>query len=91
MAWHDVAVVVHDLGGGEALQSKRAAVERGAPIDLRLRLLAALQRADELVQEPRHAVFQLGRRRRRHGARLHLDAAAVDQLLAVQGDEFVEH
>ena len=63
-----VAVVVHDLRHGESLQLQILPVQRGAPVDLGARHQAVAKRVDELIQEPRDPVLQLGRRRGWHRA-----------------------
>jgi hypothetical protein len=50
-----------------------------------------LERADELGEEARYAVFDRTRCRRRRQAQPDLRAAALDQLFLVGRKEFVQH
>ena len=87
----DVAVVVHDLRHGEPLQQQVVPVLDRARADLGARGQAEAQRVRQLIQEHRHAVIDLRLGWRWNRPRGHLRPAPPDDLVAVDGDEFVEH
>ena len=87
----DVAIVVHDLRHGESLKQQVVPVLDRAPADLRARRQAEAQRVHQLIQEHRDAVIDLRLGGRRNRPRRHLRPAAPDDLVAVDGDEFMEH
>src|SRR6188508_3869263 len=67
------------------------AVARGASADFMIRRQMVPQRVDELIEKAGHPELDFCGRRRRNRSRRHLRAAAADELLAVLGNEFVEH
>ena len=87
----DVAIVVDNLRNGESLEPEVVTVEEGAPADLRTGGESQAQRLGELIQEQGHPVIDFRAGRRRDRSRRHFGPAAPDDLLAVQGNELMQH
>jgi len=82
------------LGSGNADLRRSAPAPAGAgnlEAAQRLGSFFDLERADELGEEARYAVFERARGRRRRQAQPDLRAAALDQLFLISREEFVQH
>ena len=87
----DVAVVVHDLRDREPLSQQVMPVLNRAVGDVGIRPETRAQRSHELLQEHGHAVIDLRLGRRRNRPRRDFGPATTDELVAVCGNEFVQH
>jgi hypothetical protein len=90
-----VAVTVDHLGDGESKLEQIRSVKVRAVEDARARDRAGAatrnQRFDELRQKQRHAVLDVGLAGLRRSSLAHPGARAIDDRLAVRGDELMEH
>lgn len=87
----DIAVAVDHLAHAEAHRQHLAAVQRGALFDDPGVGGGDAQPVDELAQEERHAILQLGLGRHRRRPRGDLGARAIDDRLGVRREELVKH
>ena len=87
----DVAVVVHDLRDREPLNQQVMPVLNRADRNVGIRPHSQAQCIDELIQEHGDAVIDLHFGRRRNRPRGDFRPAPRDDLVAVCGDEFMQH
>jgi hypothetical protein len=87
----DVAIVVHDLGDRESLQQEVMPVLEGAFPDLRRGAQAEPEGIPQLIEEHRHAMIDFRLGWRRHRPPRNLGPASPNDLVPVNGDEFIEH
>jgi hypothetical protein len=87
----DVAIVVHDLGDRESLQQEVMPVLEGAFSDLRSGVQAEPEGFPQLIEEDGHAMIDFRLGWRGHRPPRDLGPASPNDLVPVDGDEFIEH
>jgi hypothetical protein len=87
----DVAIVVHDLRHGKSLTQEVVAVLDRAPADRWARDLTETKRIPQLIQGHRNAVVDSPLCGRWNRPRGDFRSAPADDLVAIDGNEFVEY